>query len=80
MIFDFDLNLNCNPNYLKFLGDEPETEKTDSRQDAKYVLSKVEGAAKFEKKIPWRLGAITFFSDVRIHASISRNPPSAPRE
>src|SRR5262245_5444866 len=27
MIHDFDLNLKCNPNYLKFLGDESETGK-----------------------------------------------------
>jgi hypothetical protein len=44
---------------LKFIGDEPETEKTDSRQDAK--------ANKFEEKKEfflrsWRLGAITFLS------------------
>jgi len=31
MILDFDLNLKCNPNYLKFLGNESETGKKLSR-------------------------------------------------
>src|SRR5262245_51847639 len=42
MIFDFDLNLKCNPDYLKFLGDESEIgKKTEPRQDASKVKEKM---------------------------------------
>src|SRR4029434_5812319 len=65
MIFDFDSNLKCNPDYLKFLGTKARSRTTKSRQDAKHVLSKVEGAAKCEERaFPLRfarLGAITLF-------------------
>jgi hypothetical protein len=85
MIFDFDLNLKSNPNYLEFLGTKLRSGKdlTGAKTQG-HALSKVEGAAKSEEKAcplrSWRLGAITSFSDVRIHTSISHNPPSAPRE
>jgi hypothetical protein len=36
MILDLDLNLKCNPNYLKFLSDESEPgKKTEPRQGTK---------------------------------------------
>jgi len=42
MILDFDLNLKCNPDYLKFLGDESKIgKKTEPRQDASKVKEKM---------------------------------------